>query len=72
MVIPSIDDFTLTELTNLVDELAHEENLNKEQENEGMEMIDSATKPNTGTANGGSGDNFENQSALALFDKLQE
>jgi hypothetical protein len=72
MIIPSIDDFTLTELTNLVDELAHEENLQKEQENEGMEMIDSATKPNSGTANGGSGEVFENQSALALFDKLQE
>jgi len=46
MIIPSMDDFTLTELTNLAEELAQEENIQKEQENEGMEMIDSATKPN--------------------------
>lgn len=55
----------MVELKNIVEELQHEHNL-KEENEEGQ--IDS-TK-NTGE-NGGSGDNSDTKSAMALFDKLQ-
>lgn len=56
----------MNELKNLVEELQHEHNL-KEENDEGQ--IDSSTK--TTGENGGSGDNSDTRSAMALFDKLQ-
>ena len=68
-IIPSLDDVTMVELQNLVDELQHEENITKE-EAEDDEQIDSSKN------NGGSGSK-ENEvsdttSAVALYEKLQE
>ena len=54
----------MTELENLVSELQHEDNLQKQNELE-VNQIDS-----TADKNGVSGDNFETSSAIALFDKL--
>jgi len=65
-IIPSMDDFDMVELKNIVEELQHEHNL-KEEDEEGQ--IDSSTK--TSGENGGSGDNSDTRSAMALFDKLQ-
>lgn len=53
----------MTELTNIVDEMQHEQNVKVDGQGEGQ--IDS------GKANGGSGDNSDATSAAALFDKLQ-
>jgi len=53
---------------NIVDELKHEQ-VKKVETEEGMDLIDSGKKNGE---NGGSGDNTDNQSALALYDKLQE
>lgn len=64
-IIPSVDDYTLEELKNIIEEL-HQEN--KTTEGDG-DQIDSSQKNNE---NGGSGDNSDNRSSLALFDKLQE
>ena len=66
-IIPRLDDVTMTELTNLVDEMQHEQA--QKLENAGEGEIDSSTKANG--ENGGSGDNSDAQSAVALFDKLQ-
>lgn len=68
-VIPSLDDFSQTELANLVDDLLQEENIKKDEGQE--EVIDSSGNVNK---NGGSGDNsdVDAQSAYALFDKLRE
>ena len=66
-IIPSLDDFDLTALKNLVEELQHEYNMDKEGEDGAQ--IDSSSKP-TGE-NGGSGDNTDAKSSMALFDKLQ-
>jgi len=56
----------MTELTNLVDEMQHEQA--QKLENAGEDEIDSSAKANG--ENGGSGDNSDAQSAVALFDKL--
>jgi hypothetical protein len=61
-----LDDVTMTELTNLVDEMQHEQA--QKLENAGEDEIDSSAKANG--ENGGSGDNSDAQSAVALFDKL--
>ena len=66
-MIPSIDDYDMTELKNLVEELQQESQLGQEDE-EGT--IDSSSKPKGGD-NGGSGESDMNKSTLALFDKLQ-
>jgi len=66
-IIPSLDDVSMTELTNLVDEMQHEQA--QKLENAGEGEIDSSSNKGNGE-NGGSGDNSDNQSALALFDKL--
>lgn len=62
-MIPSVDDYDMTELKNLVEELQQE---SQQEEEEGT--IDSSSKPK-------GGDNGEysdmNKSTLALFDKLQ-
>ena len=59
MDIPFLDDITMTELENLVDEMKHENDLKAENENQ----IDS-------NKNGGSGDNSDVTSEVALYDKL--
>ena len=64
--IPSIDDFDLEGIKNLVEELQHEHNLKQE---DGDGQIDSSSK--TTGENGGSGDNSDAKSSMALFDKLQ-
>lgn len=64
-VIPSIDDFDHIKIRNLVEELQHEYEMAKE--GEGDQQIDSSGK--TGE-NGGSGDNSDAKSSMALFDKL--
>jgi len=66
-IIPSLDDVSMTELTNLVDEMQHEQA--QMLENAGEGEIDSSSNKGNGE-NGGSGDNSDNQSAVALFDKL--
>lgn len=68
-MIPSIDEFTLVELTNLVEELNLEVNMKKNEDqgpNQAKEegFIDSSSKPAV--------DNSDAKSSLALFDKLQE
>jgi len=65
-IIPSLDDCTFDEIANFIEELQHEQDVKKEEE-EGQ--IDSSTKPKA--ANGGSGDNSDVKSSHALFDKLQ-
>lgn len=65
-VIPSIDDFDMVEIKNLVEELQHEHNLKEDENEEGQ--IDS-TK--TTGENGGTQDTSDTKSAMALFDKLQ-
>lgn len=65
--IASVDDFDLTEIINLVDELKHEFELENADKDENGQIDSSA---NNGE-NGGSGDNSDAKSALALFDKLQ-
>ena len=62
-IIPSLDDIDMTELTNLVDELRHEDEL-LAQEN--LDQIDS------NKTGGSGGDNSDTTSSIALFDKLQE
>lgn len=62
-----MDDFDMVELKNLVEELQHEYDLKKEEDGEGQ--IDSSSK--TTGENGGSGDNSDAKSSMALFDKLQ-
>lgn len=57
-----LDDVTMTELTNVVDEMAHEEAQKREAEEAGQ--IDSSAEKDKV-------DNSDTQSALALFDKLQ-
>jgi len=52
-----MDDFSMTEITNMVDELKHELNIGEE---EGADMQIEEKK-----------ESDDNQSALALFDKLQ-
>lgn len=67
-IIPSLDDLTMIELQNLVEELQQEENVNLE-ENKEEDQIDSNQN------NGGSGSNNEVSdvtSSQALYDKLQE
>jgi len=66
LVVPSMDDFTMTEITNMVDELKHELNIKEANEDDDMQIEEKKTGEN-----GGSGDNSDNKSALALFDKLQ-
>lgn len=61
---PSLDDLSMTELQNLVEELQQEENMQFANEGDEKPQIDSSK-------NGGSGDNSDATSALALFDKLQ-
>lgn len=66
-LIPSIDEFTLVELTNLVEELNLEVNMKKNEDqgpNQAKEegFIDSSSKPVV--------DNSDAKSSLALFDKL--
>lgn len=68
-LIPSIDEFTLVELTNLVEELHLEVNKKKDEgqgPNQEKEegFIDSSSKPLV--------DNSDAKSSMALFDKLQE
>lgn len=68
-LIPSIDEFTLVELTNLVEELHLEVNKKKDEgqgPNQEKEegFIDSSSKPVA--------DNSDAKSSMALFDKLQE
>ena len=61
----------LQKLQNLVDELQHEDDQKKENEGGGgADDPDGEGKNNNGE-NGGSGDNSDAKSALALFDKLQ-
>ena len=62
-VIPSVDDHNLEDLRNMVEEMKLEGQLNEEGNEE---QIDSSKK------NGGSGEYNDNQSSLALFDKLQQ
>ena len=64
-VVAGLDDVTMTELTNVVDEMAHEESQKRESEEEAAAngQIDSSGNQAV--------DNSDNQSALALFDKLQ-
>ena len=66
-IIPSIDDFDMNALKNMVEELQHEYTIGKDEDGSGQ--IDSSTR--TPGENGGSGDNTDVQSHLALFDKLQ-
>jgi hypothetical protein len=54
----------MTEIVNFVDEIKHEHTKVTEEE-EGNE------ESKKGGSNGGSGEHSDNQSALALFDKLQ-
>jgi len=61
-IIPSVDDYSLDDLRNMVEELQLED---KAKEDGEEEQIDSSKK------NGGSGEYNDNQSSLALFDKLQ-
>ena len=61
-LIPSVDDYNLDDLRNMVEELQLEDKSKEEGEEE---QIDSSTK------NAGSGEYNDNQSSLALFDKLQ-
>ena len=67
-IIPSLDDITMTELQNIIDEMQHEDNIEKggDGETNGENQIDSAKD------NGGSGGNQVSDvtSAIALFDKL--
>ena len=65
MIIPSMDDFNMTELTNLIDELKHEENI-KEDDSDDKQIEEKKSGEK-----GGSADDSDNKSALALFDKLQ-
>jgi hypothetical protein len=61
-LIPSVDDYNLDDLRNMVEELQLEDKSKEEGEEE---QIDSSKK------NAGSGEYNDNQSSLALFDKLQ-
>ena len=61
---PSLDDFTMTELMNLVDELTHEE----QQKVMAEEGFDEKQEGEIDTS--GKNDD-DNKSHLALFDKLQ-
>jgi hypothetical protein len=54
----------MTELQNLVEELQQEENMQFANDGDEKPQIDSSK-------NGGSGDNSDATSAIALFDKLQ-
>ena len=54
----------MTELQNLVEELQQEENMHFANDGDEKPQIDSSK-------NGGSGDNSDATSAIALFDKLQ-
>lgn len=69
-VIPSVDNHTLDELKNIVEEMVEEDRLNFENQEGEDGQIDSS-KNNNGE-NGGSGDNSDVKSSMALFDKLQE
>lgn len=64
-VVAGLDDVTMTELTNVVDEMAHEEEQKREAEeaDAAAGQIDSSADKAV--------DNSDAQSALALFDKLQ-
>ena len=64
-VVAGLDDVTMTELTNVVDEMAHEEQQKREAEeaDAAAGQIDSSAEKAV--------DNSDAQSALALFDKLQ-
>ena len=42
-IIPSLDDVTMVELQNIVDELQHEENINKEDGKGEDDQIDSSS-----------------------------
>lgn len=66
-IIPSLDDVTMIELQNLVDELNHEENMNNDEDKGEDDQIDSSSQ-NNGKANEVS----DVTSSVALFDKLQE
>lgn len=70
-LIPSIDDHTLTELQNLVDELQHEDDQRKENEGDGGADDPDGEGKNKNGENGAGEDNSDAKSALALFDKLQ-
>ena len=70
-LIPSVDDHSMTEIQNLVDELQHEDDQKKENEGGGGADDPDAEGKNNSGENGGSGDNSDAKSALALFDKLQ-
>lgn len=69
-VIPSVDNHTLDELKNIVEEMVEEDRINFEAKEDEDGQIDSS-KNNNGE-NGGSGDNSDVKSSMALFDKLQE
>ena len=68
-LIPSIDDHSMLEIQNIVDELQHEDDQRKEEEG-GKDDPDAEGKNKDGE-NGGAVDNSDAKSALALFDKLQ-
>jgi len=71
-LIPSLDDHSMTEIQNLVDELQHEDDQRKENEGGGGADDPDAEGKNKDGENGGAVDNSDAKSALALFDKLQE
>ena len=64
MEIPFLDDVTMTELENFVDELKHETNLKASEE---VDQIDSNQK----NENGKNQEISDTNSVTALFDKLQ-
>jgi hypothetical protein len=67
-MIPSVDDHTLDELKNIVEELVEEDKLAFENADDEGVQIDSSQNKNG--ENGGSGDNSDVKSSMALFDKL--
>ena len=60
----------MDELKNIVEEMVEEDRINFEAKEDEDGQIDSS-KNNIGE-NGGSGDNSDVKSSMALFDKLQE
>ena len=60
----------MDELKNIVEEMVEEDRINFEAKEDEDGQIDSS-KNNNGE-NGGSGDNSDVKSSMALFDKLQE
>ena len=66
-MIPSIDNHSMDELKNIVEEMVEEDRQEFENKEGEEGQIDSSK--NNGE-NGGSGDNSDVKSSMALFDKL--